>query len=234
MDDKISLLLPLIPALPLAAAVALRGVRPAPAAALQPCPGHRLPARVRSWAAASCCGKWGTRSGHNRPRRPRTPPTAAFERIVTLWTWADVPAAYRYAGPPGEPSPRAVSRPFRIDIQLRVDSLTAMMLTMVTFISTLIAVFSVGYMHGDRGYWRFFSYLGAVRVLDDDAGFRQQFRAAVRLLGSRRRLQLSADRLLVREARGGCGGIQGVPGQSQSATRGLPSRCFSFGRRTAR
>ena len=33
------------------------------------------------------------------------------------------------------------------------------MLTMVTFISTLVAIYSAGYMHGDRGYWRFFAYI---------------------------------------------------------------------------
>ncbi len=34
------------------------------------------------------------------------------------------------------------------------------MLTMVTLISSLVAVFSIGYMHADRGYWRFFAYIG--------------------------------------------------------------------------
>ena len=34
------------------------------------------------------------------------------------------------------------------------------MLATVTLISLLVAVYSIGYMHGDRGYWRFFSYIG--------------------------------------------------------------------------
>ena len=33
------------------------------------------------------------------------------------------------------------------------------MLVMVTFISMLVAIYSIGYMHGDRGYWRFFTYI---------------------------------------------------------------------------
>ncbi len=33
------------------------------------------------------------------------------------------------------------------------------MLAVVTFISLLVAVYSIGYMHGDRGYWRFYSYI---------------------------------------------------------------------------
>ena len=40
---------------------------------------------------------------------------------------------------------------------LRADALTAIMLVMVTFIGTLIAIYSVGYMHGDPGYPRFFA-----------------------------------------------------------------------------
>ena len=40
---------------------------------------------------------------------------------------------------------------------LRADALTAIMLCTVTFIGTLIAIYSVGYMHGDPGYPRFFA-----------------------------------------------------------------------------
>ena len=45
----------------------------------------------------------------------------------------------------------------RVEIALQCDSLSGMMLGMVTFISTLIAIFSAGYMHGDPGYPRFFA-----------------------------------------------------------------------------
>ncbi|MDX5419558.1 MAG: hypothetical protein LPK14_08840, partial [Hymenobacteraceae bacterium] len=38
--------------------------------------------------------------------------------------------------------------------------LTVLMLVIVTFISLLVQLFSVGYMHGDTGYSRYFSYLG--------------------------------------------------------------------------
>ncbi len=44
-----------------------------------------------------------------------------------------------------------------IDYSLRADGLSAIMLVTVTFISTLIAIFAVGYMHGDPGYARFFA-----------------------------------------------------------------------------
>lgn len=41
-----------------------------------------------------------------------------------------------------------------------IDNLTVLMLVLVTFISTLVQLFSVGYMHGDKGYSRYFAYLG--------------------------------------------------------------------------
>ena len=36
-----------------------------------------------------------------------------------------------------------------IPIEFRVDGLTTMMLSMVTFVSTLVAIFAAGYMAGD-------------------------------------------------------------------------------------
>lgn len=45
------------------------------------------------------------------------------------------------------------------DWALRYDALSAVMVLMVTVVSTLIHIYSVGYMHGDRSVPRFFSYL---------------------------------------------------------------------------
>ncbi len=47
--------------------------------------------------------------------------------------------------------------PLDAGFSLRADALSAMMLVTVTFISFLIAVYSIGYMHGDEGYARFFA-----------------------------------------------------------------------------
>jgi NADH-quinone oxidoreductase subunit L len=44
-----------------------------------------------------------------------------------------------------------------VGFTLRADALTAIMLVTVTFIATLIAIYSAGYMHGDPGYPRFFA-----------------------------------------------------------------------------
>ena len=40
-----------------------------------------------------------------------------------------------------------------------VDRLTAMMMVVVTFVSLLVHVYTIGYMAGDPGYQRFFSYI---------------------------------------------------------------------------
>jgi NADH-quinone oxidoreductase subunit L len=39
------------------------------------------------------------------------------------------------------------------------DPLSATLTLIITFVGTLIHVYSIGYMHGDPGYWRFFTYL---------------------------------------------------------------------------
>ena len=47
-----------------------------------------------------------------------------------------------------------------VPIEFRVDGLTTMMLSMVTFVSSMVAIFAVGYMAGDPGYPRFFALIG--------------------------------------------------------------------------
>ncbi|MEW6670970.1 MAG: NADH-quinone oxidoreductase subunit L [Thermodesulfobacteriota bacterium] len=46
-----------------------------------------------------------------------------------------------------------------MDFGVRVDSLTIVMFTMVTVVASSIFVYSVGYMHGDKRFARFFTYL---------------------------------------------------------------------------
>jgi NADH-quinone oxidoreductase subunit L len=48
---------------------------------------------------------------------------------------------------------------FEADWALRIDSLTAVMLVVVTGVSSLVHLYSIGYMHEDAGRPRFFSYL---------------------------------------------------------------------------
>ncbi|MDA8098446.1 MAG: NADH-quinone oxidoreductase subunit L [Nitrospiraceae bacterium] len=46
-----------------------------------------------------------------------------------------------------------------VNVGFQIDQLTAVMLMVVTTLSTLIHIYSVGYMHGDKGFARFFAYL---------------------------------------------------------------------------
>lgn len=46
-----------------------------------------------------------------------------------------------------------------IHIGLHIDRLTAVMLLLVTGVSSLVHVYTIGYMHGEPGYARFFSYI---------------------------------------------------------------------------
>ncbi len=50
--------------------------------------------------------------------------------------------------------------PVQVNMSLAVDPLTAIFLLTITFIGTLIVIFSMGYMKGDPGYPRFFAIVG--------------------------------------------------------------------------
>jgi NADH-quinone oxidoreductase subunit L len=45
------------------------------------------------------------------------------------------------------------------DIAFQLDPLSIVMLLVVTWVGFLIHVYSIGYMHSDEGYWRYFAYL---------------------------------------------------------------------------
>ena len=45
------------------------------------------------------------------------------------------------------------------EVGFLIDALTAMMMLVVTFVSLMVHVYTIGYMHDDPGYQRFFSYI---------------------------------------------------------------------------
>ncbi len=69
------------------------------------------------------------------------------ETLSFNFTWVD------FRGVPG-------IGPLRIVLGIAVDNLTAVMLVVVTLISTLVHLFSIGYMKGDVRYARYFAFLG--------------------------------------------------------------------------
>jgi NADH-quinone oxidoreductase subunit L len=59
----------------------------------------------------------------------------------------------------GDLFPWVIAGPFKTAVTAQVDQLSAVMLLVVTGVGFLIHLYSAGYMHGDPGYARFFTYL---------------------------------------------------------------------------
>jgi len=47
----------------------------------------------------------------------------------------------------------------KLEIGFLIDRLTSLMMVVVTFVSLMVHVYTIGYMHDDKGYQRFFSYI---------------------------------------------------------------------------
>lgn len=48
---------------------------------------------------------------------------------------------------------------FSVNVAYQVDQLSILMTLIITGVGSLIHLYSIGYMHGDAGFWRFFTYL---------------------------------------------------------------------------
>jgi NADH-quinone oxidoreductase subunit L len=59
----------------------------------------------------------------------------------------------------GEVYKWAVSGGIPLSIGFLIDQLTSVMLVVVTFVSLMVHIYTIGYMHEDPGYQRFFSYI---------------------------------------------------------------------------
>ena len=69
-----------------------------------------------------------------------------------LWTWIDT-------GSTGASLSGQTEWSLFIPLGFQFDQLTAVMLSFITFVATLIHIYSIGYMDGDEGFVRFFTYL---------------------------------------------------------------------------
>jgi NADH-quinone oxidoreductase subunit L len=78
----------------------------------------------------------------------------------------------------------------KMEVGFLVDGLSAMMMCVVTFVSLMVHIYTIGYMKEDAGYQRFFS------------GHEQQHAAAVFWLGSGGFGVLFADWFLVHQTHG--------------------------------
>ena len=53
----------------------------------------------------------------------------------------------------------ATSGSLTLEVGFLIDSLTVMMMLVVTFVSLMVHIYTIGYMSEDPGYQRFFSYI---------------------------------------------------------------------------
>ena len=67
-------------------------------------------------------------------------PVEERQHIVNLFTWMHVGG-------------------LNVGFAYQVDQLSLVMALVVTGVGFIIHVYSIGYMHGDKGFWRFFSYM---------------------------------------------------------------------------
>jgi len=81
--------------------------------------------------------------------------TAAVLAFVLLARVADEPKRQFLS----QPATWFAAGKLRVNFTINLDPLAAIMLAMITFVSTWIATFSSGYMKGDRGYARFFAIM---------------------------------------------------------------------------
>ncbi|HEY8665690.1 MAG TPA: NADH-quinone oxidoreductase subunit L, partial [Tepidisphaeraceae bacterium] len=72
----------------------------------------------------------------------------------------NLPMKWIPVGTAANPNGQDQAHPGFLDVGVYVDSLTVLMFAMVTLVSTLVHIFSIGYMAEDKRFARFFTYLG--------------------------------------------------------------------------
>jgi NADH-quinone oxidoreductase subunit L len=79
---------------------------------------------------------------------------AAF--LLSAWIWRDVSLGHLFNG---DIYTWLQSGSFKLSIGFLIDPLTTTMMLVVTFVSLMVHIYTVGYMADDPGYTRFFSYI---------------------------------------------------------------------------
>lgn len=90
------------------------------------------------------------------------------KKVVTLFEWIDLSTMERATPAATEGADASVAKPaatpavktgFVANFSFFVDTLTLLMLLVITGVGTLIVIYAGGYMSGDPGYARFFAYV---------------------------------------------------------------------------
>lgn len=97
--------------------------------------GHRLPRSAAHWLTISAVAASFALSALVLKATMN-----GFTHNANLYTWL-------------------VSGDIQFSVGFLIDNLTAMMMVVVTFVSLMVHIYTIGYMHEDSGYSRFFSYI---------------------------------------------------------------------------
>jgi proton-translocating NADH-quinone oxidoreductase chain L len=92
------------------------------------------------------------------PDEPETKIEPEAEPVVWKASVDWVALGGKTLAPAGD-TPRASQPDMKLPLAIHIDNLAVLMFLMVTFVATLIHIYSIGYMHGDVRYPRFFAYL---------------------------------------------------------------------------
>ncbi|WP_412479354.1 NADH-quinone oxidoreductase subunit L [Azonexus sp. IMCC34839] len=80
----------------------------------------------------------------------------AIAFIASVMIFKDVLAGNAFNGPVYT---WLTSGDYKFEVGFLIDTLTATMMLVVTFVSLMVHIYTIGYMHEDPGYNRFFSYI---------------------------------------------------------------------------
>src|SRR5262252_3504897 len=106
-------------------------------------------------AAAIVVGLWGPKIGRTWSHRLCIL-GVAISTLASAWVLRDVLAGHIFNG---DLYTWMISGGVKFAIGFLVDPLTALMITVVSFVSLMVHIYTIGYMADDDSYTRFFSYI---------------------------------------------------------------------------
>src|SRR3989344_244140 len=107
-------------------------------------------------AGALLAGLFGWKIGRVGARRATILGVATAFVLSAFVVLPDVLAGNTFNGPVYT---WGVSGGIPLEVGFLIDPLTALMMVVVTFVSLCVHIYTIGYMHDDPGYQRFFSYI---------------------------------------------------------------------------
>lgn len=108
-------------------------------------------------------GFWGTAFGGSKLGRSVCHWIAILGVLIaafaSAWTLADVMHGNTLPAEQGTLYTWALLAGIKLEIGFQIDTLSAMMMCVVTWVSLMVHIYTIGYMKEEEGYQRFFSYI---------------------------------------------------------------------------